>query len=513
MKKKISISLVRGPVIFKTGALNNDSTPAIGFAYLSGYLRKFGYEPVWVDAISEGISQTWPLDKYPGFGGLGLTFDEIIARIPKDSQVIGIPAMFSGEWPIVRDLFMEVRKHFPKALLVGGGEHLTALTEFSLKDCPALDVCVRGEGEHTFLELIKAYEATGNYSEVDGIAFLDEGKTLCQNEGLPPRIRKIDEIGWPYWPDGYLENFWKTGRALGATTEKDMPFMASGGCPYQCTFCSSPSMWTTRYIIRDVNDAIEEIKHYIKRFAISSVQFYDLTAITKKTWIVSYCKKLIEEGIQLKWSLPSGTRSEALDRETLSLLKQTGCNYLVYAPESGSLPTLKRIKKKIKLSQLTESALEAKRQNLIVRINLIIGFPEENWADIFATLFYGLKMAIRGIDEVPLFIFSPYPGTEIFRKLEDEKKIFLNDNYFLALTSLNSAYFSTQIVCFNPKINKRLLGTLRMLFMVTNYLVSYLFFPKRILRTLKNIFSPHDAATVVERRLKDLLLKRKVLEY
>jgi len=279
----LPITFVRGPIVSKIGAINNESTPAIGFAYLSGYLRKFGYEPVWVDAISEGISQTWPLDKYPGFGGLGLTFDEIIARIPKDSQVIGIPAMFSGEWPIVRDLFMEVRKHFPKALLVGGGEHLTALTEFSLKDCPALDVCVRGEGEHTFLELIKAYEETGNYSEVDGIAFLDEGKTLCQNEGLPPRIRKIDEIGWPYWPDGYLENFWKTGRALGATTEKDMPFMASRGCPYQCTFCSSPSMWTTRYIIRDVNDAIEEIKHYIKRFAISSVQFYDLTAITKKT--------------------------------------------------------------------------------------------------------------------------------------------------------------------------------------------------------------------------------------
>jgi radical SAM superfamily enzyme YgiQ (UPF0313 family) len=110
-------------------------------------------------------------------------------------------------------------------------------------------------------------------------------------------------IGFAYL-SGYLENFWETGRALGATTEKDMPFMASRGCPYQCTFCSSPSMWTTRYIVRDVNDAIEEIKHYIKRFAISSVQFYDLTAITKKTWIVSYCKKLIEEGIQLKWSLP-----------------------------------------------------------------------------------------------------------------------------------------------------------------------------------------------------------------
>ena len=41
--------------------------------------------------------------------------------------------MFSGEWPMVRGLIMEVRKHFPNALLVGGGEHFTELTEFSLR--------------------------------------------------------------------------------------------------------------------------------------------------------------------------------------------------------------------------------------------------------------------------------------------------------------------------------------------------------------------------------------------
>ena len=55
----------------------------------------------------------------------------------------------------------------------------------------------------------------------------------------------------------------------------------------------------------------------------------------------------IHEGINLNWSLPSGTRSEALDEESLKLLNQTGCNYLVYAPESASLRTLKTIKKKI----------------------------------------------------------------------------------------------------------------------------------------------------------------------
>ena len=212
--------------------------------------------------------------------------------------------------------------------------------------------------------------------------------------------------------------------------------------------------------------------------------------------------------------MPSGTRSQALDEESLKLLKQTGCNYLVYAPESASLCTLKKIKKKIKLSQLTESALEAKRQNLTVRINLIIGFPEETWTDIFKTMFYGLKMSSNGIDEAPLYIFSPYPGTEIFKQLEDENKINLDDDYFLALGALNISYLASKIICFNPNINTRLLGLLRTFFMLSNYSVSYLFFPKIIFCTLKNIFSAkeHESMTVLEHRLKDLIQRKKWLK-
>ena len=78
------------------------------------------------------------------------------------------------------------------------------------------------------------------------------------------------------------KKFWDTGKSFGVATEKDMPFMVSRGCPYQCTFCSSPNMWTTRYLLRDVNDVVDEAKNYIKRFGITSLQFYDLTAITKK---------------------------------------------------------------------------------------------------------------------------------------------------------------------------------------------------------------------------------------
>ena len=153
--------------------------------------------------------------------------------------------------------------------------------------------------------------------------------------------------------------------------------------------------------------------------------------------------------------------------------------------------------------------MEAKRQNIVVRTNLIIGFPHETWGQISTTLMYGIKMALKGIDEVPIFIFSPYPGTEIFKDLSDAGKLKLNDEYFFQLTSLNSDYLSWKVVCSNPRINWRVLGLVRTSFILTNYLISYLFYPSRIFRTIKNLFSGHQHATVFEHRIKDTFRRKK----
>lgn len=502
------VTLVRGPIVSTYNALNNEATPSIAFASISGFLMHQGYEVHIVDSIAEGLNEVWPIDAFPGYHCHGLVFSEVINAIPKDTDVIGISAMFSGEWPVLRELVFKIREAFPYVLIVAGGEHITALAEFSLRDCPAIDLCVRGEGELTFSNVLSCWQKAGDFSLVEGISYLD-AKGNYQEIGLLPRVRDLSLIALPHWPEGYLEKFWYAGKSYGVQTERDMPIIASRGCPYRCTFCSNPSMWTTRYILRDVEDIIEEIKSYIARYDITALQFYDLTAITKKKWTLEFCRRMKEEGINLKWSLPSGTRSEALDAETLAALKETNCNYLVYAPESGSEETLKKIKKRIDLNTLTESVIEAKKQGIIVRTNLIIGFPNETRQQIFQTVRYGLYLALKGADEVSINIFSPYPGTEIFRKLIDEDKITINDDYFLALTSLNSDYTAFSPMTCNDSISSKELAIYRLAFMLMNYVLGYLLNPSRILRTVKNVFSNGKAETVLEHRLKDMFKRNK----
>jgi len=499
-----SVALVRAPLLSRVGALNNEAVPHIGLAYLAGSLRAANFPVEIVDGIAEGLNSVHPWPGHDGFQLQGIPLDEVVERIPQRTTVIGFTSMFSAEWVLLRELIAKVRDRFPQALLVAGGEHFTALPEYCLNDCASLDVIVKGEGEATLIALIEAWQS-GEYRALDGICCRDADGHF-QDNGLLPRIRQPDTIPWPHWPEGYLEKFWDAGKSYGIRSSRDVPLLATRGCPYRCTFCSSPQMWSTRYVMREVDDVIAEIKHYIEQYGATSFQLYDLTAFTRKRWTVEFCRRLLEENLEIRWSLPSGTRSEVLDSEVLTLLKQTGCDYIAYAPESGAPTTLKRIKKRVRLERMIQSIREAKRAGLTVRTNLIIGFPDETRGEIFETLRFGMKMAAIGVDEVPLFIFSSYPGTEIFRDLLEREEVTIGDDYFLSLISLNGKFSNLLPEGVTARhVSRFELASLRLTFMLINYSLSYVLYPRRIVRTLRNLVTGRASATVLENRLQDAL--------
>ena len=143
----------------------------------------------------------------------------------------------------------------------------------------------------------------------------------------------------------------------------------------------------------------------------------------KKSWIVEFTKELIKENIQINWSLPSGTRSEALDQEVLYLLKETGCKKLTYAPESGSAKTLKRIKKVVKIPRMLKSIRFCVKAGISVKSNIIFGFPGQTLIEVLETYVFMMKAAFVGMNDVSVFSFVPYPGSQLFFELVDSGKI------------------------------------------------------------------------------------------
>lgn len=116
---------------------------------------------------------------------------------------------------------------------------------------------------------------------------------------------------------------------------------------------------------------------------------------------------------------------------------------MVYAPESGSKRTLSNIKKRVKLPKLIESIRAAKRNNHIVKANFIIGFPDEKRLEVYQTLLFVWRLAFMGLDDVDLALFTPYPGSPLFKELLEKNEVGpINDQYFEDLIVLYDFTFA-----------------------------------------------------------------------
>ena len=266
-----------------------------------------------------------------------------------------------------------------------------------------------------------------------------------------------------------------------------MPIVATRGCPFQCTFCSSPQMWTTRWVAREPAAVVAEIKGYIRDYGVTNIDFYDLTAVVRRDWILDFCRLLVEEDLGITWQLPSGTRSEAIDAEVADLLFRSGCTNLSYAPESGSPAVLKRIKKKVNLGRMIDSMRDAVRSGINVKANIIIGFPGETHADIWRSFRFIARSALTGLNDVSIWIYSPYPGCSLFEELRQKGRIgAFDDDYFVSLLSYADL---KNVTSWNEGMGGGTLKYYRIFGMLMFYAVSYLSNPLRLVRTLRNLFT------------------------
>ena len=487
-------------------SLSTSTTPPLAIAYLSGTLRAHGFAPQSIDALGEDIDRFTPIAGTVGLAQ-GLGIDQIVERIDADAKIIGYSAMFSCAWTYDREILNRIREQFPKALIVAGGEHITACPEYVLQDCKALDMCVLGEGEETLLEIVKARLGGKDLGGLDGVFSRDNG-TVRHN---PPRdrIRDIDRIPEPYWDDLPLEVYMGGGHGHGVNLGRSMPLMATRGCPFQCTFCSSPFMWTTRWEARSPEKVLAEMRKYIQKYNAENFDLYDLTAIVKKDWIIKFCDLILQSGLRFTWQLPSGTRSEAIDAEVVDKLWKSGCRNMNYAPESGSPTVLERIKKKVKLPCLEESMRAAIRRGLNVKINMIFAFPEDTPYEMWEDYKFGVKCGWMGVHDSSFIPYLPYPGSELYLKLASESKIEpMSDDYFNSLIPFSDLQYAKS---FNPHLKNWQLVWARYLYFLLFYGAMFIRRPWRLLRILINLVRGKEESRG-ETTLRNMILRKKLIK-
>jgi len=474
-------------------------TPPIGPAYLASSLRRAGHQARIVDGLGENPFQITSLfdDKVMA---IGLRSEEIVDRIEGQPDLIGVSCMFSQDWPEIRRLILMVRKRFPHVPIVAGCEHITAVPEFTLESTPEIDVCVVGEGEETIVELANAIEARTPFDAIKGLVLRSaDGGTF--STGARTRIRKLDDIPWPAWDLVPLANYLDHGLGYGVNRGRSMPMLATRGCPYECTFCSNPEMWTTRWYARDPGQVLDEIQSYMDTYGATNFDFYDLTAIVKRSWIIDFTNLILERKMTFTWQLPSGTRSEAIDAQVSRQLYASGCRNMSYAPESGSPEVLKRIKKVVKLDRLENSVMNAVKEKLNVKLNIIMGFPNESRRELGQTVRFLFRMGKAGVRDMSISLFSPYPGSQLYHELRAAGGIpELSDEYFLSLGAYKD--FS-QCISYTEGLSPKILNVYRLAGFVVFYGTQYAVRPWRIVRVLQNL-AQHRQESRLDKSLADL---------
>jgi radical SAM superfamily enzyme YgiQ (UPF0313 family) len=449
-----SVTLVRPPRILSWTALNTVTPVApLTLAYLTAALRAAGIRAVAIDGCS-AVDQCTPLDDLP-YVVNGMTAEEIADRVDPTSVFIGVSCMFSREWLYQKRVIQTVRRRFPDIPIVAGGEHVTADPEFVLRDCPEVTACALGEGEETIVELARAFERGTPLADVAGLVLRGPDGTAVRT-AKRARLRAIDALPWPAWDALPIRTYLDRGFGMDEYLSRSMPMLASRGCPYLCTFCSNPNMWGTKWLARDPDDVVAEIAHYQRTYGIDHVEFFDLTTIVDRRWILRFTKRLIAANLGITWTMPSGTRSEALDAEVLDSLRRSGCRGVTYAPESGSPATLKRIKKRVDPNRMLDSIRIAVASGLYVKAHLIVGLPRQPLHEVWESFTFGLRLVLAGVDDLLVYPFSAYPGSELYRELvaagridpmaPDYDRVLLGADYGDSENTSWSEYFSARTV-------------------------------------------------------------------
>lgn len=506
----MKIQLIHPPVFLNVAAMTalRPSLP-LGLAYVAAALREAGHDVSVLDAVGEAPDQvtSGPRKKLVL---LGLRPEQIVERLDPDADAFGITNMWSFSWPVVRDIIRAVKARYPHTPIVAGGEHFTGLPDFSMEQTP-LDYVVLGEGEEGAVEVFAALErgdAADQIAKIAGIWYRDGDGKPTKSLTARARRQNVDEIPWPAWDlfdiKAYDENRLVTGIKFGMT----VPIFATRGCPYQCTYCSSPNMWTTRWYARDPKDVVDEIEHWYQTYGADNFPFHDLTAIIKKDWIISFCQELSSRPFHrdIVWQLPSGTRVEVIDDEVASWLKRTNGKSLNYAPESGSKETRKRIRKQMKDESLFRAVRAAVKHDLNVAAFFVAGFPEDTRDDLKQTVKLARKLAWLGISDMAFGFFFPIPNTVLYHQLKDEGRIQLDDDFLLTPIFANEPRVSDENN-FSYNLSSKQLTRWRYWTLLNFYAVSYGVRPWRLVRTIWNSLRGRES-TKMETYLIDV--RRKV---
>jgi len=324
--------------------------------------------------------------------------------LEKKPDVIGFSILQANRWGGI-EIARIAKQIDPKVKIVFGGVSATFLWEHFLTHFPEIDYVVIGEGEYTFLHLVRCIEKK-EYEHIEnirGIAFKKDGKVVRTKPA--EYIQDLDQLPVPakYFEYQHLS--------------------LTRGCPGKCTFCGSPKFWGRKVRFHSVDYFVEELELLYKK-GINFFYFSDDTFSVNKKRVIEICKKILKKNLRISWNAIS--RVNYMSEEVLSWMRKAGCIQISYGIESGSEKIRAYLNKKITTVEIEKTFDITLKYGILPRAYFIYGSPGESRKTIQESI--DLIKRIK-----PLVIYSSvlslFPGTALYSQYK--KKSNLSEDIWL----------------------------------------------------------------------------------
>lgn len=370
-----------------------NAIPSLGLAYLAAVAEREGHEVRILDCTIGGDWQT--------IETVGREF------LPDAVGVTAKTPSFANAVKTAKIL----RAIVPESLIVAGGSHPTAMPEHALA-AKAFDYLVIGEGEKTFVELLRSVNSPGvNPQTIPGLAFLKNDKPFFSPRRPP--ISNLDSLPFParhLLPP--LSAYSPT-----AASYRQLPLvhiMTSRGCPSRCNFCDR-AIFGDRYRARSADNVLAEVDEVIHRYGAHEIRFFDDTFTINSKRLAALCAGLKKIKPLLPWTCL--TKAEAVNLDMLKMMRNAGCWQVLYGLESGDDRVLETLGKKNTVEMNRQAVAWARQAGLRVRADFLVGSPAETRESLQRTLDFAKEL---DIDFAHFNKFVPFPGTTFYQRLVEQ---------------------------------------------------------------------------------------------
>jgi radical SAM superfamily enzyme YgiQ (UPF0313 family) len=364
---------------------------SLGLAYLAGAARGAGFDVQILDMNNHLYS------------------NERIQKIVSDyaPQVIGI-SVKTATANVSAQIISRLKNVFPGITYVAGGPHITLCGKEFLQENKEIDLGVIGEGEASFVELIKNIQnAQQDVSKISGIFYRQSGNLILNTAYRHPDISKIP---FPVFEAAKDIDF----------TEFRYPLLTSRGCPYGCIFCCVGLISGKQWRGREPEDVVSELAQAKEAYQMSLFEIMDDNFTLDVKRAKKICRLIIKKKLNLSWWCHNGLRADGLDQELLNLMKKAGCTSIALGIESGDESVFNNINKGEKLSDIVKAVKMIKKAQIKCVGYFIVGLPGDSSESTKRSVRFQRGL---GLSDFKYNILIPYPGTKISQLVKEKGRL------------------------------------------------------------------------------------------